>query len=75
MYMQSYTRESQSPYMTSRQSFLTLLFSTVYLPDLRTRIRIRRILMFLGLPDPDPLVRDMDPAPAPDPDLSISKQK
>ncbi len=30
------------------------------------RIRIRRILRYLGLldPDPDPLVRDMDPDPS-----------
>jgi hypothetical protein len=34
-----------------------------------SRIRNRRINMFLGLPDPDPLVRDMDLDP------SISKQK
>ncbi len=39
--------------------------------ELRIRIRICRIQMFLGLPDPhpDPLIREMDPDP------SIVKQK
>ncbi len=43
------------------------------------RIRIHRILMFLGLPDPDPLVRGMDPDLDPplnaDPYPSIIMQK
>jgi hypothetical protein len=47
--------------------------------DLRFRIRIHRIHMFLGLLDPeaDPLVRGtgMDPDPDPAPGPSITKQK
>jgi hypothetical protein len=41
------------------------------------RIRIHRILMFLGLldPDPDPSVRCMDPDSAPDLNPSVTKQK
>jgi hypothetical protein len=36
-------------------------------PVLRIRIRIRRILTFLGLldPHPDPLIRGLDPDPVP----------
>jgi hypothetical protein len=50
--------------------FSYTLTSTHFLSVLRIRIRIHRILMFLGLPDSDLLVRDT----APDPDPSIIKQ-
>ncbi len=45
--------------------------------QIRSRIQIHRIHMFLGLLDPDPgsLVRGMDPDPDPDLDPSNIKQK
>jgi hypothetical protein len=39
------------------------------------RIRIHRILVFLGLLDPEILVRGMDPDPDPYPDLDPSNIK
>jgi hypothetical protein len=48
----------------SKRSHKTLgikVFLLYLLDDRRIRMRIYRILMFLGLPDPDPPVRSMDP--------------